>query len=260
MKTAGLLIAAAISGHAQPFDHSAWDRVLRTCVNAAGEVDYARLKSTPADLNEYVRALRESSPRNRPAMFPTRNAELAYWINAYNAFITEGVVRAYPTSGVLKIGLIPFRFFTTKDYTAGGRRMSLKFLEDEIIRAKYKEPRIHFAIVCASLSCPKLAPRAYTEENLEQMLEAQTRQFFAERRNLEIAGDRVIVSKLLDWYKGDFPPILELLNRYAPEPRRRALQAIRAPRVEYRGYDWSINDPGSRARAKSAVERELALP
>lgn len=255
-----MLLCLAFAAPAQTFDHAAWDRVLKAGVNAVGEVDYAKLKANPADLDQYIRELGETSPDNRPALFPSRQAELAYWINAYNAFITQGVVRAYPTAGVLKIGLIPFRFFITKDYSAGGRRMSLKFLEDEIIRAKYKEPRIHFAIVCASLSCPKLAPRAYTASNLEQMLESQTRQFFAERRNLEIAGDRVTVSKLLDWYKGDFPPLLEFLKRYAPEPRRRELEAIPNPRFAYRDYDWSINDPGSRARAKSAVERELALP
>src|SRR5215467_7959261 len=89
------LLAGSVS--AAPFDHSIWDRVLKADVNEIGEVDYAALKAHRGDLDEYIRRLAESSPEDRPEMFPTRAHELAYWINAYNAFVIRGVVDHYPT-------------------------------------------------------------------------------------------------------------------------------------------------------------------
>jgi hypothetical protein len=257
-----LSLAFAAHATAASFDHSAWDRVLKAGVNLIGEVDYAALKGN-RDLTAYVEALRASSPDNRKDLFPSRGDELAYWINAYNALTTWGVVKAYPTKGVRDLGLL-FGFFRRKEYVLGGRVVSLMELENEIIRARYKEPRIHFAIVCASLSCPKLSSEAYTAANLERQLAFQTEQFFAETRNLAVSGDRVFLAKILDWYAADFggtkASALEFALKHAPEPKRAAVRALKHPRIVFRDYDWSINDPGSRARAKWPEERELAKP
>lgn len=231
-------------------------------VNAVGEVDYAALKNN-RDLAAYVDALRATSPENKKESFTTKSDELAYWINAYNALITWGVVKAYPTKSVRDLGLL-FGFFRRRDYVLGGRTMSLQELEHEIIRKRYQEPRIHFAIVCASLSCPKLSPRAYTAANLEEQLSFQTRQYFAETRNLAIQGNTVILAKILAWYSADFggakPTLLDYARRHTTEAKQRQLAALRDPRITFRDYDWAINDPGSRARAKTPEERELAKP
>lgn len=241
------------------FDHSAWDRVLAAAVSATGEVDYGAVKKNPASLDDYVRSLAASSPDNRRELFPSRDAELAYWLNAYNALVMSGVVKAYPTKSVRDLGLL-YGFFRRKDYQLGGAQVSLLSLENDVIRKRYRDARIHFAIVCASLSCPRLDPKAFTEANLGSALDRLTRQFLAERRNLEIdaQANTIHLSALFDWYKEDFGGTLEFVKKYVPDTTRARIESMRSPKLRYRDYDWSINDPGSRARAKAAWERELA--
>jgi hypothetical protein len=266
-----ILAVAAPFLPAASFDHSAWDRVLKTAVNAIGEVDYAKLKGN-RDLEQYLRAIERVSPASEPARFPAKQDELAYYLNAYNALTTWGVVQKYPVKSIGDSLLARAMFFRYTKYTLGGQRMSLEDLENRILRSpRFAEPRIHFAIVCASLSCPKLSREAFTAENLERQLEAQTRQYFAETRNLaaDPATNTVYLAAILNWYKADFEAfekkpapqaLLAYALRYAPADKRRAVEALPSPRIRFRGYDWSINDPGSRARAKTAVERELASP
>ena len=116
-----ILLALAAPAAAGGFDHSTWERVLKARVNAIGEVDYAALKAN-RNLDEYIRLLGESSPANRPELFPSRAHQLAYWLNAYNAFVMKGVVDNYPTRSVRDLGAL-YGFFRRKDYTAGGVRI-----------------------------------------------------------------------------------------------------------------------------------------
>lgn len=262
-----VLLFVTVRLPAAGFDHAPWDRALKAAVNAIGEVDYASLKHN-SDLDRYVRALAETSPANRPELFPTKAHELAYYINAYNALTTWGVVRQYPVKSIGDSALARARFFLFSKYVVGGRDMSLDDIEHTVIRGRYAEPRIHFALVCASLSCPKLARDAYTGGNLEALLESQTRQYFSETRNLAADSDSntIYLAKILDWYKQDFDKkgtptaLLAFAMRYAPPEKRAAVEAVKSPKIRFRGYDWSINDPGSRSRAKSSEERELASP
>lgn len=252
-----------MSVSAAAFDHSIWDRVLKAHVNRIGEVNYTAIKAQRADLDEYIRRLGEASPADRPELFPSRAHELAYWLNAYNAFVIRGVVDRYPTRSVLDLGPLK-RFFWRKDYTAGGVKMTLLHLENEIIRKRYREPRIHFALVCASLSCPMLSRDAFTADNLESELNRLAREFVNQRRNVTIdtAANEVTLSEIFKWYREDFESpgqtLLDYIRRYASEENRRALSTLKQPKIKYYDYDWSINEPGSRARAKSPHERELA--
>ncbi len=265
-----LLWLLAIPAVAQTFDHSSWDRILHESVNEVGEVDYAKLKANPQALAAYVARLAADSPENRPALFPTREDQLAYWINAYNALTTYGVALKYPTKTVKDLGFL-FGFFRRADYQLGGKKLSLMTLENQIIRARYAEPRIHFAIVCASLSCPKLSRTAYTAANLNAQLEFQTRQYFGETRNLAIdaKANRVTLAAILDWYKADFEKftksaaplaLLSYARQHASPAQQKAIDALKSPRIVFRDYDWAINDPGSRQRAATPEERELARP
>jgi hypothetical protein len=248
-----LFLAAAL------FDHSQWDAVLKRHVSEIGEVDYAAIKKDRAALESYVNALGASSPENKPEMFPTREHKLAYWLNAYNALVTWAVANAYPTKSVRDLGFL-YSFFRRDDHLVGGRKMSLDDIEHGTIRKQFGDPRIHFAVVCASISCPRLARDAFVPERVNEQLDAAARRFLSERRALMIDKSRnmITLSKLLEWYKGDFEAsggVVAFLRRFAPDPT-----AIpERPRLRYFNYDWSINDPGSRAKAKSAVERELAI-
>lgn len=264
VKTVLFLFLPALLSAAASFDHQPWDGVLKASVSPIGEVDYAALKGNKT-LASYVDTLRLASPDNRKDLFPTREGELAYWINAYNALCTWGVAKAYPIKSVRELGVL-FGFFRRKEYVLGGRTLSLQELENEIIRKRFREPRIHFAIVCASLSCPQLSREAYTSENLETQLDFQTRRYFAETRNLDVAADGkgVLLAAILDWYREDFgaakPALLEYVRRHAPAARQKQLDGLTKPRLIFRDYDWSLNDPGSRARARTPEERELARP
>ena len=259
-----ILLALAAPAAAGGFDHSTWERVLKARVNAIGEVDYAALKAN-RNLDEYIRLLGESGPANRPELFPSRAHQLAYWLNAYNAFVMKGVVDNYPTRSVRDLGAL-YGFFRRKDYTAGGVRISLLNLEDDILRKQYRDPRLHFVIVCASISCPFLSRDAFTGETLEPHLERLAREFINQRRNLTINAAANLVTLgavfgLRDYVK-DFEAtgvsLLDYVRSYAGEENRRALGALKNPKIKFYDYDWSINDPGSRARARSALERELA--
>ncbi len=264
-----LLVVAGGMADPQEFGHSTWDRVLKSYVNNIGEVDYAALKANRKDLDAYVQMLGESSPANRSDLFPTKAHELAYWMNAYNAFVMRGVVENYPTRSVRDLGVL-YGFFRRNDYTAGGVELSLRHLENEILRKKYHEPRIHFAIVCASISCPRLSRDAFTAENFEEQLTRLARQYVNEHRNVMIGpgANEVTLSAIFDWYKKDFEDadsfrsrkqtVLDFVRRYASGEKRRRLDGLKNPRIIYYDYDWSINDLGSRARAKSPRERELS--
>ncbi len=263
----GLVLLATTPLLGATFDHSAWDRVLKAYVNSIGEVDYSALKANRKDLDAYIQMLGESSPANRPELFPTKAHELAYWMNAYNAFVVRGVVDNYPTRSVRDLGVL-YGFFRRNDYTAGGVKMSLRHLENEILRKQYNEPRIHFGIVCASISCPRLSREAFTAENLEKQLERLARQFINERRNLTInpGANELTLSKIFDWYKKDFEngpggrkqTVLDFVRRYASDENRKALDSLGQLSVKYYDYDWSINERGSRAKARSPFDRELS--
>jgi hypothetical protein len=223
---------------AAEFDHSAWDRVLSRAVNDRGEVDYLSIARDRRDLDRYLDALRAASPDSLPALFPSRNHAMAYWINAYNAFVTAGVARRFPLASVRDAG----RFFKLKEYNAGGRAVSLDDIEHGILRARFKDSRIHFAIVCASLGCPWLARDPYTGPDLDSQLDRATRAFLDDPRNLAIdpARNQITLSKIFEWYAGDFggpAAVLDFIRRY---------RDIGRPRVRYRPYDWRLNAPGSR--------------
>lgn len=254
---AGLPLYSAVPGE---FDHSEWDAIVRAHVNRAGEVDYAAIKANRAALDRYIEALAAASPDSHGARFPQRSDQLAYWINAYNALVTRGVVDAYPTRSVRDLGL-RFGFFKRPAYVLGGRKLSLQILENEIIRGRYKDPRVHFAIVCASVSCPRLAREAYAGAKLEEQLDGAVRASLAEPRMVSIdPGAKTLrLTSLFKWYAADFGPVPAFLRRYLSPERGRELEALGAnPRVGFADYDWSINDPGSRAKARQPEERALA--
>ncbi len=268
------MMAASLCGAAEVFDHSLLDRVLKESVNRIGEVDYNRLKQNPVELQRYVRSLAEASPASRPALFPTRDDQLAYWLNAYNAFVLNAVAAEYPVKSVRDLGLL-YSFFWRRKFVAGGQQITLTHLEDEIIRKGFREPRIHFALVCASISCPFLPREAFTGAALQKQLDAAARQFINQRRNFTVDASAGVVYlsglyDLRDYASADF--LLELSKRnlgrkltmldyirpYLTPENLKQLDTLKNPKLKFYDYDWSINDLGSRARARLSQEREIS--
>ncbi len=265
-----LLAAAASPAGAQQFDHSAWDRVVKRFVTETGRVDYAALKNDSADLDRYVEQIAARSPVSHPQEFPTRESQLAYWINAYNALVVHAVVEHWPVKSVRGIGTLPYSFFWRKKFVAGGRKYTLDAIEAVFLRKQLAEPRIHFALVCAANSCPRLERQAYTAENVERLLEADARFYINEPRNLKIepARNRVTVARIFTFYREDFEkyarakglaatghPVLDYIRLYASDANRRALDALKKPGVDHFDYDWGINDVNAPAATLATKEQ-----
>ena len=265
-------LASETPARATEFDHSGWDRVLKQHVTEDGRVDYAAIRENPAELKAYLAAVAARSPASHPNDFPTREAQLAYWINAYNALVFHGVVEAWPVKSVRDIGTLPYSFFWRKKFPVGGRKYTLNGIED-ILRKQFGEPRVHFVLVCAAKSCPILERQAFTAENVEELLEKNTRAFINDPRNLKIdaAANRVTVARIFTFYDGDFKafvrarvpgstghPTLAYIRIYASDANGRALDALKNPKVNDFEYDWGIN--AANAAAASDTRSKGGLP
>ena len=182
---------------AEPFAYDVWNGLLAEVVTPDGRVDYARLAARRDLLGRFVAELAATSPESDPARFPTPEARLAYWLNAYNAFTLDAIIAEYPIRSVWKTR--DGQFFQRRRHLAGGRAVSLDDIEHEILRGTFGEPRIHFAINCGSNGCPPLRPAAYEAEGLDATLRAATERFLASEWNLRIdhAARRVWVSSAL---------------------------------------------------------------
>ena len=229
-------------------DHSAWDALLQKYVDTAGYVDYTAWKASAADsqaLDAYLAALSRASIRGQAS----REANLAFWINAYNAVTLKGILREYPTDSIRNHTAKIFGYNIWKHLylTVGDGKFSLNQIEHEILR-KAHEPRIHFAIVCASVGCPRLLGRAYTPQQLESQLTANTRQFFSDRTKFsyDAASGQIRISPILSWFADDFGPNLAAqmaaIAPYLPDQAAEQLARSGSARVTYLDYDWGLND------------------
>jgi hypothetical protein len=228
--------------------HEAWDVLVQRYVDSAGGVDYAHWQASIADvatLDEYLAEL----SRADPASAAPRAAQLAFWINAYNAVTIRGILREYPTSSIQNHVSWLGRYNIWRDLLliVGPRTYSLGQIEHDILRP-LNEPRIHFAIVCASRGCPRLRDRAYTPSNLEAQLQENAIAFFSDPSKLDFdsATGRLKLSPILKWYAADFGTTpterLQKIAAYMPDGVARELSARRDMQIEYLDYDWRLNE------------------
>ena len=189
---------------AKAFDYGTWSRLLAVVVTPEGRVDYEALAARRDLLDRFVAHLASANPETDPQRFPSEDHALAYWINAYNAFVLHAVMEEYPIRSVWKVK--DGQFFDRRRHDAGGRVVSLNDIEHRILRARFAEPRIHFAINCASNGCPPMRPQAYEADGIRDTLDAATRQFLASEWNCRVdhAARRVFISRIFKMYAGDF--------------------------------------------------------
>jgi hypothetical protein len=227
---------------AEAFDWSDYGRVLAAHVKG-GRVDYATLKARDsAALEEIYTRIGKAAVEKAP-----RDEQLAFYINAYNAIVLRGAAKKYPTKSI-KDAL--FTFFLA-NHTVAGRKLDLSKLEKEVIIKQFKEPRIHFAINCASASCPPLLDRPFTAAGLEGELETMTRAFLGNPANVTFDGKKgeLKLSKIFDWYKDDFTgkagTVEKFIEPYLPDAQKKLL-ASRQWKIAHYEYDWSLNDAKSK--------------
>lgn len=164
----------------------------------------------------------------------SRAKKMAYWINAYNAFTIKKIVDNYPVSSITKLdGGKPW---DQKWISLGGKTYSLNNIENDILRPKYKDARIHFAVNCAAKSCPPILNKAWTAKNLEKYMEQQAKAFINNSKYNNITANKVAISKIFEWYAGDFGNIIEYLNKYSTTKINANAQVV------YKEYDWALNN------------------
>ena len=233
-------IALPASMAKDPPSHQAWTVLLQKYVDEKGMVDYKAFLKDREQLKNYLQLLEENPPSEQWS----EAEKLAYWINAYNAYTIDLVLEHYPLKSIKDIGsIIQIPFVNSpwdiKFIEIGGKQYDLNNIEHNIIREEFEEPRIHFALVCAAVSCPKLRREAYTAKELEAQLEEQTKAFLAKPERNKIGSKGVKISKLFDWYQGDFTKegsLIDFLNQYAP------VQIKEGAEIDYMEYDWRLNE------------------
>lgn len=225
-----LILFIASSGIAQ-IKHDAWDLLLNKYVDQQGWVDYKGLQTEQEGLEDYLSYLSNNEPSNTA----DKSEALAYYINLYNAATVHRVLEHYPISSVKDIK----RVWGKKVITVGQELLSLNDIEHNILR-KMDEPRIHFAVNCASVSCPKLANQAYTAAKLNEQLDMAALQFLNSDKN-KLDGAEIGLSKLFSWYKKDFslngkPNPIGYINQYLETPLD-----INA-KTYFLEYNWNLNE------------------
>lgn len=211
------------------FSHDTFNALLTQYVTSTGKVNYSGFKGN-ANFKTYLNDL----SANEPDASWSKNKKLAYWINAYNAFTIQLITDNYPVKSITDLsGGKPW---DKKFITIGGKSYSLNDIEHGIIRKQFNEPRIHFACVCAAKSCPKLLNQAYTEAKLNSQLTAQTKYFINDASRNQIADKNLKVSKLFEWYAGDFGEVNAYIAKYYNGTFKPDSQ------IEFMDYDWSLNN------------------
>ncbi|MDJ0653762.1 MAG: DUF547 domain-containing protein [Xanthomonadales bacterium] len=224
---------------------------------ADGAVDYAGLAADRRQLDGYLEDMAAPSASEFGSW--GRNQQLAYWLNLYNAAVLHTVIDHYPIRGRTFRGLgkprnsiwqIPGVWKKILHRGPGGRRLSLDQIEHDIIRPEFREPRIHFALVCAARGCPVLRDEPYRADRLEQQLEQQTRAFLQQANGAQVGESNVAVSRIFKWFSEDFSAdefacgtgrhagVLGFVARY----RELACDPGGAPDLDYLDYDWRLND------------------
>lgn len=247
------------------FSHELFDRVLLRYGSPSGKIDYAALKANSDDLDRYYRLIAATSPDSHPEIFPTDRHALAYWINAYNAAAIQIVLAYYPIDSVLAVKppavffFLPTAsgFFVFQKPIFGDRKISLYKLENGIVRKRFADPRIHFALNCASMGCPKLPQQTFSGDTLDEQLDAETRRFVADKRNVRIDHEAktIFLSQIFEWYEDDFlkwltqndsdrpARLTRYVARYLPSEKADELAAVEADyAVQFIPYDWTLND------------------
>lgn len=221
--------------------HQSYDELLQQYVDKNGLVNYQGLLSKKEKLKTYLQLLENNPPQENW----TRDQKLAYWINAYNAFTIDLILKHYPVKSIKDIGSkvkIPFvnTPWDIKFIEIGGEEYDLNNLEHGIIRKEFDEPRIHFALVCAAISCPKLQNRAYLPEKLDEQLTKGAQEFLSDPSKNEFKGSsKAKLSKLFSWYGGDFNndgSMIDYINKYAP------VQLDKRAVIDWKNYDWALNE------------------
>lgn len=228
-------------------DYTDWTEILGTYYNPAKGMDYELLrKDDYGKLTGLAQTLGDADSSTL-----TRNEQLAYWMNLYNISTVKLIVDNYPLDSILDMstGIInKYNIFDKEVVPLGGRLVSLNYIEHEMIRKGFEDPRIHFAINCAARSCPPMRQEAFTGASVDKQLDDQTTRFINANTHIDRRGEKatVTVTKIMDWFDDDFEDWggghEVFIRKYLRGDAGRRLSGVGSVSIKYADYDWSLND------------------
>ncbi|MCY4212312.1 MAG: DUF547 domain-containing protein [Gammaproteobacteria bacterium] len=240
---------ASDASNTATIDHAPWQEILDGYLVAddpsgVSRFDYGALKANAEDrqkLGGYLQALAKLDPRTY-----AKDEQMAYWINLYNALTVFVVVPRYPVDSIkdIKSGLIDFGPWNLELIPVQGEMLTLNNIEHGILRPIWRDPRIHYAVNCASIGCPNLAAEAYRSDNLERLLEQGATAYINHPRGAQVSDGELMVSSIYDWFKTDFggtdEGVLAHLAQYARPELAAQLEGFDSFDDD---YDWNLNAP-----------------
>lgn len=231
-----LVFSASTASAEDVIEHDSFDSLLETYVDSEGQIAYEKWKESDEDLKElksYLESVAEAEPKGHSS-----DARLAFYINAYNATVIASIINHWPTDSPMSVK----GFFKVEKHDIAGKEMTLDKLEHGLIRKKFDEARIHFVLVCAAKSCPRLRQKALTEENLDSVLAAAAEEFIPAATSLD--DGKVVTSKLFKWFAKDFEEaegsVREYLASYTDGDVKEALGKEDVT-IDFSEYDWKVN-------------------
>lgn len=231
-----ILMFLYFSSVAQP-DYATYTAFLQKHVSKTGKVNYASIQKDKIRLDKILSSFSQNAPTDKWK----KDETMVYWINLYNVATIKLIADHFPLKSIMDLD--GGKTWDVRRIAVGKDNYSLNQIENEVLRARFEDPRIHFALNCAAKSCPPLLNRAYIPSKIDQLLENQTRQFI-QSGQMQISAGNVRISKIFEWYSVDFDylgskgtqGILNFLRKYS------GVNIAANARIEYRDYDWSLNN------------------
>lgn len=239
-----LFLLCTLASYAQrvPPSHDIFDALLKKHVSSTGQVNYKAFMKDTVELNRYLNVLKNAPP---DAKTWSKEEQLVFWINAYNAFTIKLITKYYPVKSIKDIGSkIQIPFVNTpwdiKFIVIGNEKMDLNTIEHQKLRKAFGDPRIHMALVCASKSCPVLLNEAYEPSQLEKQLAQQTKAFLTDTSRNKLSAENLQISQIFNWYKMDFTKnggsVQSFIGTWS------GINVKSGAKITYLNYDWSLNE------------------
>ena len=222
--------AMEVTSYGTIVNHTTWNQLLKKHVSDQGKVDYLGFKKDLTELNAYLDWLSKS----KPSETWSKDQLMAFWMNAYNALTIKLIVDRYPISSIKDI----YSPWNIKVITIANKKLSLNNIEHDILR-KMGDPRIHFGIVCASISCPKLQNEAFNTQNTNRLLNKASKEFLVDSTKNELTTDAVELSKIFKWFAKDFKQegsLIDFLNKFAD------IRIASNATISFKDYNWDLNE------------------
>lgn len=231
-----VLVSASTAAAEDVVDHAPLGELLETYVDDDGQVAYGRWQDNEEDLEKlqsYLDTVADADVEGH-----SDEAKLAFYLNAYNAYVLAQVIDHWPTDSPQSVK----GFFKVHKHEVAGKKMTLDHLEHGLIRERFEEPRIHFVLVCAAKACPRLRTTPLTEDNIESQMSAATEEFVPAAT--EVKAGKVVTSQLFNWFAEDFEQAAGSVREYlATYVDGKVAEGLEAEDVEitFREYDWAVN-------------------